>query len=135
MLKLLLVLEKKLITTLVYETSAICFAKNWQNSQKIVIITSTPGVNVRISILVKFSQFTAYNLAIFLETNVLIIFCVNGCNLSQNRQLFLHFFLASVFPKLLQWFLKSWLSTVARIEQSTHTSMYVLNTPTKSEQF
>jgi hypothetical protein len=31
------------IITLVFEKNAIFFAKNWQTSQKIVIITSTPG--------------------------------------------------------------------------------------------
>jgi hypothetical protein len=33
---------KNLIITLVFEKSAIFFAENWQKSQKIVIITSTP---------------------------------------------------------------------------------------------
>jgi phosphoserine aminotransferase len=33
---------KKLIITLVFEKNAISFAENWQKSQKIVIITSTP---------------------------------------------------------------------------------------------
>jgi hypothetical protein len=34
---------KKLIITLVFEKNAIFFAENWRESQKIVIITSTPG--------------------------------------------------------------------------------------------
>jgi hypothetical protein len=33
---------KNLIITLVFEKNAIFFAENWQKSQKIVIITSTP---------------------------------------------------------------------------------------------
>jgi hypothetical protein len=33
---------KILLITLVYEKSAKFFAENWQKSQKIVIITSTP---------------------------------------------------------------------------------------------
>jgi hypothetical protein len=36
---------KNLIITLVYEKNAIFFAEKWQKSQKIVIITSTPGAN------------------------------------------------------------------------------------------
>jgi hypothetical protein len=31
------------IVTLVFEKNANCFAENWQKSQKIVIITSTPA--------------------------------------------------------------------------------------------
>jgi hypothetical protein len=34
---------KILIITLVFEKNANFFAENWQKSQKIVIITSTPG--------------------------------------------------------------------------------------------
>jgi hypothetical protein len=34
---------KKMIITLVFEKNANFFAKNWEKSQKIVIITSTPG--------------------------------------------------------------------------------------------
>jgi hypothetical protein len=34
---------KNVIITLVFEKNAIFFAENWQKSQKIVIITSTPG--------------------------------------------------------------------------------------------
>jgi hypothetical protein len=34
---------KILIITFVFEKNAKFFAENWQNSQKIVIITSTPG--------------------------------------------------------------------------------------------
>jgi hypothetical protein len=34
---------KFLIITLVFEKNANFFAENWQKSQKIVIITSTPG--------------------------------------------------------------------------------------------
>jgi hypothetical protein len=34
---------KILIITLVFEKNAIFFAENWQKSQKIMIITSTPG--------------------------------------------------------------------------------------------
>jgi hypothetical protein len=34
---------KILITTLVFEKNANFFAENWQKSQKIVMITSTPG--------------------------------------------------------------------------------------------
>jgi hypothetical protein len=37
--------EKILIITLVFEKNANVFAKNWEKSQKIVIITSTPGRN------------------------------------------------------------------------------------------
>jgi hypothetical protein len=36
---------KNLIITLIFEKSANCFAEDWEKSQKIVIITSTPGVN------------------------------------------------------------------------------------------
>jgi hypothetical protein len=36
-------LGKKLIITLVFEKNAIFFAENWRKSQKIVIVTSTPG--------------------------------------------------------------------------------------------
>jgi hypothetical protein len=35
---------KHLIVTLVFEKNANFFAENWQKSQKIVIITSTPGL-------------------------------------------------------------------------------------------
>jgi hypothetical protein len=35
---------KKLIITLVFEKNANFFAENWEKSQKIMIITSTPGV-------------------------------------------------------------------------------------------
>jgi hypothetical protein len=35
--------EKKLIITLVFKKNANFFAENWEKSQKIVIITSTPG--------------------------------------------------------------------------------------------
>jgi hypothetical protein len=39
---------KILIITLVFEKNAIFFAEIWQKSQKIVILTSTPGwANVR----------------------------------------------------------------------------------------
>jgi hypothetical protein len=43
LLKLLLVFAKHLIITLVFEKNANFFAEDWQKSQKIVIITSTPG--------------------------------------------------------------------------------------------
>jgi hypothetical protein len=36
---------KILIITLVFEKNANFFAENWQKSQKIVIITSTPGTD------------------------------------------------------------------------------------------
>jgi hypothetical protein len=36
---------KILIITLVFDKNANFFAENWQKSQKIVIITSTPGAN------------------------------------------------------------------------------------------
>jgi hypothetical protein len=42
LLKLLLFFWKKMILTLVYEKNANFFAENWQKSQKLVIITSTP---------------------------------------------------------------------------------------------
>jgi hypothetical protein len=38
-----LIISKNLIITLVFEKNANFFAKKWQKSQKIVIITSTPG--------------------------------------------------------------------------------------------
>jgi hypothetical protein len=38
------ILCEDLIVTLVFEKNAIFFAKNWEKSQKIVIVTSTPGV-------------------------------------------------------------------------------------------
>jgi hypothetical protein len=41
--KLLLVFAKIVIITLVIEKSTNFFAENWPKSQKIVIITSTPG--------------------------------------------------------------------------------------------
>jgi hypothetical protein len=37
-------LGKILIITLVFEKNAKFFAENWRKSQKIVIITSTPGL-------------------------------------------------------------------------------------------
>jgi hypothetical protein len=43
LLKLLLVFAKIEVITLVFEKIAHLFAKNWQKSQKIVIITSAPG--------------------------------------------------------------------------------------------
>jgi hypothetical protein len=43
LLKLPLVFAKIVIITLVFEKNANCFAENCQKSQKIVIITSTPG--------------------------------------------------------------------------------------------
>jgi hypothetical protein len=42
---------KILIITLVFEKNANFFAENWQKSQKIVIITSTPGFQVTWKIL------------------------------------------------------------------------------------
>jgi hypothetical protein len=36
-----------LIITLVFEKNANFFAENWQKSQKIMIITSTPGVELQ----------------------------------------------------------------------------------------
>jgi hypothetical protein len=45
-LKLLLVFAKILNITLVFEKNANFFAKNCRKSQKIVIITSTPGMAV-----------------------------------------------------------------------------------------
>jgi hypothetical protein len=39
-------LAKNLIITLVFEKNANIFAENWQKSQKIVIITSAPGMYV-----------------------------------------------------------------------------------------
>jgi hypothetical protein len=44
LLKLLLVFAKIVIITLVFEKNDIFFAENWQKSQKIVIITSTPDL-------------------------------------------------------------------------------------------
>jgi hypothetical protein len=38
-------LGTKLIIALVFEKNANFFAENWRKSQKIVIITSTPGAN------------------------------------------------------------------------------------------
>jgi hypothetical protein len=38
---------KKLIITLLFKKNANFFAKNWQKSQKIMIITSTPGLRQR----------------------------------------------------------------------------------------
>jgi hypothetical protein len=35
---------KKIIITLIFKTNANFFAENWENSQKIVIITSAPGL-------------------------------------------------------------------------------------------
>jgi hypothetical protein len=43
LLKLLLVFAKIVIITLFFEKNANFFAENWQNPQKIVIITSTPS--------------------------------------------------------------------------------------------
>jgi hypothetical protein len=43
LLKLLLVFAEIVIITSVFEKNANFFAENWQKSQKIVIITSTPG--------------------------------------------------------------------------------------------
>jgi hypothetical protein len=45
LLQLQLFFLQKMIITLVFEKNAI-FAENWQKSQKIVIITSTPGINI-----------------------------------------------------------------------------------------
>jgi hypothetical protein len=47
LLKLLLVFAKIVSITLVFEKNAIFFAENWQKSQKMVIITSTPGLAPR----------------------------------------------------------------------------------------
>jgi flagellar biogenesis protein FliO len=44
LLQLLLVFAKIVILALVFEKNANIFAENCQKSQKIVIITSTPGV-------------------------------------------------------------------------------------------
>jgi hypothetical protein len=44
LLKLLLFFCINLIKDLVFEKNANFFAKNWQKSQKIVIITSTPDL-------------------------------------------------------------------------------------------
>jgi hypothetical protein len=41
---------KILIITLAFEKNANFFAENWEKSQKIVIITSTPGVVIYIVI-------------------------------------------------------------------------------------
>jgi hypothetical protein len=43
---------KILIITLVFEKNANFFAENWQKSQKVVIITSTPGSVVYVVIIV-----------------------------------------------------------------------------------
>jgi hypothetical protein len=43
LLKLLLVFAKIVIIALVFEKNANFFTENWEKSQKIVIITSTPG--------------------------------------------------------------------------------------------
>jgi hypothetical protein len=40
---------KKIIITLVFEKNANFFAENGRKSQKIVIITSTPGQNERVN--------------------------------------------------------------------------------------
>jgi hypothetical protein len=37
-----------LIITLVFEKNANFFAENWEKSQKIVVITSTPGWQVKV---------------------------------------------------------------------------------------
>jgi hypothetical protein len=50
-----------MIITLVFEKNANCFAENWEKSQKIVIITTTPGGNVMITIFVDFYQFAVKN--------------------------------------------------------------------------
>jgi hypothetical protein len=55
LLKLLLVFEKIVIITLAFEKNANFFAENWQKSQIIVIITSTPGANPTIVSLVQLS--------------------------------------------------------------------------------
>jgi hypothetical protein len=48
-----------------------------------------------------FHQFSAKKLAVFLKTNVMIIFfCLHGFNLNKNRQLVLNFSTGKMFPKL-----------------------------------
>jgi hypothetical protein len=42
LLKLLLVFDKNVIITMVYEKNVTFFAENWQKSQKLMIITTTP---------------------------------------------------------------------------------------------
>jgi hypothetical protein len=49
---------KILIITLVFEKNANFFAENLQKSQKIVIITSTPGVRFCETFLTKFTDKT-----------------------------------------------------------------------------
>jgi hypothetical protein len=61
-----------MIITLVFEINANFFAENCQISQKIVTITSVPGVDVMITIFCDFSQFSATKLAFFTNTNVMI---------------------------------------------------------------
>jgi hypothetical protein len=53
---------KNLIITLVFEKNGNCFADNYQKSQKIVIITSTPD-HLGLSKLV--SSFCGLNIALF----------------------------------------------------------------------
>jgi hypothetical protein len=60
---------------LVFKKNANYFAENWGKSQKIVIITSTPGhpagnCNIQNS----GDHFLAKGLAIFMKSNVVIIF-------------------------------------------------------------
>jgi hypothetical protein len=69
---------RNLIITLVFEKNAKFFAENWQKSQKIVIITSTPELlaNVKMSIVDDFDQFFAQ--IFFLKNNVpRIVLCIH----------------------------------------------------------
>jgi hypothetical protein len=91
---------KILIITLVFEKNANFFAKNCQKSQKIVIITSTPGANpttfefkatYSASVEVRLSVFTSEKKSIFIiKTRHVISWGVNFYNagvVAQSRRL------------------------------------------------
>jgi hypothetical protein len=63
---------KFLIITLDFEKNAIYFAENWQKSQKIVIITSTPDHNI---VLVNAARF---NVCIFNQLDSALECIYNG---------------------------------------------------------
>jgi hypothetical protein len=77
LLNTLLNYAKHWIMTIGFKINAIFFAENGQKSQKIVIITSIPGVNVVIKIS-QFSLFLQFSFIIFLFKNAVSISSQNG---------------------------------------------------------
>jgi hypothetical protein len=102
LLKLLFVFAKVVIITLVFESNAKFFAKNWQKLQKIVIITSTPEDRCcGHKIFCDFRQFSAQKIGVFLKNQCYDQnFAYFSFVLSQKRHFFSLNFLTKIFLKI-----------------------------------